>query len=89
MKNGAGSSVMTQLMFMLKKNCENRCFTISELSGNFLQISQTLLYEVVTQKLRYNKIRNWYQHGHSLTAQAEFLQHIITGDETWVSYAVV
>jgi hypothetical protein len=35
---------------------ENRQFTISELRTCFSQISHTLLYEIVTERLHYHKV---------------------------------
>jgi hypothetical protein len=37
------------------KICERRCFTISELSCEFPQISHTVLYEIITVSLGYHK----------------------------------
>lgn len=38
-----------------KKVCENRRFTVNELSNNFPEISLTVLYETLTEKLHYTK----------------------------------
>jgi hypothetical protein len=40
---------------LAKNNCEIRRFTIAEFSCEFPQISRTLLYEIITVKLRYHK----------------------------------
>lgn len=88
-----------------KKVKENRRFAITELSECFPQISPTVLYEIVGQKLGYHKFcARWVSK--SLTdalkmnrqgAALKFLtrydeegdemfDHIVIGDETWVSY---
>jgi hypothetical protein len=38
-----------------QKVCESWCFTISELSCEFSQISRTVLYEIITVTLSYHK----------------------------------
>jgi hypothetical protein len=38
-----------------QKICGNRCFTISELSCEFPQISRAVLYEIITVRLGYHK----------------------------------
>jgi hypothetical protein len=40
---------------VVQKNCERECFTISELSHEFPQISHTVLYETITLRLGYHK----------------------------------
>jgi hypothetical protein len=45
-----------------QKSCETRRFTISEISCEFPQISRTLLYEIITVRLGYHKVRaKWVQ----------------------------
>jgi histone-lysine N-methyltransferase SETMAR len=84
---------------------EDRRFTISSLSLHFPQISRTILYEIVSDRLNYRKLcSRWVpkmlseEHttqrpGSALTfltcyskQDDEFLSHIVTGDETWVSH---
>jgi hypothetical protein len=83
---------------------EDRRFTISSLSLHFPQISRTILYESVSDRLNYRKLcSRWVpkmlseEHktkraGSALTfltqysKQDEFLSHIVTGVETWVSH---
>jgi hypothetical protein len=38
-----------------QKICEKECFTISELSCEFPEISYTVLYEIITVRLGYYK----------------------------------
>jgi len=87
---------------------ERRRFTISELSLEFPQVCQTVLYETVTKKLGYHKFcARWVPkmltdvHRTQRMASAltflqryhdegdEFLDKIVTGDETWVKFANV
>ena len=84
---------------------EDRRFTISGLSLQFLEISRTLLYEIVRNHLDYRKLcSRWVpkmlteEHKEKRVASAltfltryheegdEMLNHIVTGDETWVSH---
>jgi hypothetical protein len=45
-----------------KKNCERWCFTISELSCEFPQISRTLLSEIITIRLgKHRFCARWVQ----------------------------
>ncbi|KAJ4439546.1 hypothetical protein ANN_07670 [Periplaneta americana] len=66
---------------------ENHRFTITELSSHFPQISRFLLHEIVTKHLLFKKV------GAALTFLQpyhddgdEFLDRIVTGDETWISH---
>lgn len=55
-KSGRPSTVTDELLAKVdEKIRENRRFTITELSLSFPQVSRTLLFEIVTQKLRYHK----------------------------------
>ncbi|KAJ4445240.1 hypothetical protein ANN_07041 [Periplaneta americana] len=56
----------------LMRQCimENRCFTITELSSHFPQISRCLLHDIVTKHLLFKKV----------------CARIVTGDETWISH---
>jgi histone-lysine N-methyltransferase SETMAR len=84
---------------------EDRRFTILSLSLHFPQISRTILYEIVSDRLNYRKLSSrWVpkmlfeEHktkraGSALTfltryskQDDEFLSHIVTGDEIWVSH---
>jgi hypothetical protein len=53
--------------------CESRPFTISELSREFPQISRTVLYEIMTVRLGYNKFcpRLGSENGHGCASNAE------------------
>jgi hypothetical protein len=87
---------------------ERRRFTISELSLEFVQVCRTVLYEIVTKKLGYQKFcARWVPkmltdfHKTQRMASAlrllqrcydegdEFLDKIVTGDETWVKFVIV
>jgi hypothetical protein len=50
-------SVWMMILFELltKKDCERLCFTISELSCEFPQMSCTVLYKIITVRLGYHK----------------------------------
>lgn len=91
-----------------RKVRENRRFTITDLSQLFPQISRTVVYEILTEKLGYRKFcARWVpkllteelktkRMGLALTFLSryeeegdEFLDHIVTGDETRVSYVNV
>jgi histone-lysine N-methyltransferase SETMAR len=82
---------------------EKRCFTISDLSDEFPQISRTSLFRIVTERLGYHKfcarwvpkqltdVHKAQRMGSALTFLLryreegdEFLDKIVTGDETWV-----
>jgi len=83
----------------------NRRFIISELSLKFPQVSRSVIYDIVSEKLGSKKLcARWvpkmltdeHKQKH-LAAAHQFLQrhqiegdqsfdHIITGDETWISY---
>lgn len=84
---------------------EDRRFTISTLSLKFPQISRSVLYNIVTEKLQFRKLcSRWVpkllseEHkkrrmGSALTFLTRYneegdalLDHIVTGDETWVSH---
>ena len=53
-KSGCSSVVTDELVAKVdEKICENRRFTITELSLSFLQVLRTLLFEIFTQKLGY------------------------------------
>ncbi|GFW40221.1 HTH_48 domain-containing protein [Trichonephila clavipes] len=55
-KNGRPSIVTDELVAKVDETIrENRRFTITELSLSFPQVSRTLLFENVTQKLTYRK----------------------------------
>ncbi|KAJ4448973.1 hypothetical protein ANN_00365 [Periplaneta americana] len=60
---------------------ENRRFTITELSSHFPQISRSLLHEIVTKHLLLKKVCARYHDDGD-----EFLDRIVTGDETWISH---
>ncbi|KAJ4443031.1 hypothetical protein ANN_04681 [Periplaneta americana] len=69
---------------------ENRRFTITELSSHFPHISRSLLHEIVTKHLLFKKMQRL---GAALTFLQryhddgdEFLDRIVTGDETWISH---
>ena len=83
----------------------NRRFTISELSEEFPQISTTILYRIVTDRLAYHafcarwvpkqltNLQKTQRMGSALTFLQryweevdEFLDRIVTGDETWVQF---
>lgn len=87
---------------------ENRRLTISELSLQFPNVSRSVIYEIVTEKLGYKKLcARWVPkmltdaHKQKRLASAEnflhrfetqgdeLFEHIITGDETWISYTNV
>lgn len=84
---------------------ENRRFTMTTLSDEFQQISRTLLYGIVTDRLGYRKLcSRWVPKmltdvhktkrlGSALTFLTRysddgenFLNKIVTGDETWVRH---
>ncbi|XP_025412441.1 protein GVQW3-like [Sipha flava] len=83
----------------------DRRLTISALSDEFLNLRRTIVYKIVTEKLRHHKLcARWVakmltdQHKKQrMSSGREFLNryrqdrdylfsHIVTGDETWVSY---
>ncbi|KAJ4429271.1 hypothetical protein ANN_26274 [Periplaneta americana] len=67
---------------------ENRRFTITKLSSHFPQISRSLLHEIVTKHLLFKKCvpsaLTFLQRYHDDCD--EFLDRIVTGDETWISH---
>lgn len=84
---------------------ENRRFTISTLSEQFPQVSRSVVYEIVTERLHYRKLcSRWVPKmltevhktkrlGSALSFLSrydeegdDFLNQIVTGDETWVAY---
>jgi len=86
----------------IRGNCH---FTISELSLEFPQVSRSVIYDIVSEKLGYKKLcAGWVpkmltgKHKQKCLAAAhQFLQrhqieggqcfdHIVTGDEMWISY---
>uniref|UniRef100_A0A1B6DDI6 Mos1 transposase HTH domain-containing protein n=1 Tax=Clastoptera arizonana TaxID=38151 RepID=A0A1B6DDI6_9HEMI len=55
-RSGRPSLVSDDLLNKVnEKLCENRRFTITELSGHFPQVSRSLIHEIVTEKLGYKK----------------------------------
>lgn len=55
-RSGRPSVVTDELAEQINgRICDNRRFTVSELSDEFPQISRTVLYEIVTERLRYRK----------------------------------
>jgi hypothetical protein len=83
-----------------KKICERRCFTISELSYEFPQISHTVLYEFITSFVQdgfrkcllvptKHRESLWFLLEQYHKDSDEFLSHIVTGDETWVLFVTV
>jgi len=84
---------------------DNRQFTITSLSLHFPQISLSLLHQIVSGKVKFQKLcANWVlkmlTEEHKLKQQAttldfmtqyneeveNFLCHVVTGNETWVSH---
>jgi hypothetical protein len=60
-RSGRPSVVSDVLVQNVEQNmCERRRFTIKELAYKFPQISLTILYEIITVRLRYHKF-SWYR----------------------------
>ena len=105
--SGQPSLVTPELMENVQKALlQNWCFTISELSGQFHQMSCSLLHEIVSRWLGFWKVcAKWVskqlteEHKTKYLVAAltflqryaekgdEFLNNVVTGDETWVSHA--
>lgn len=105
-RSGRPSLLTNELVELVNQKVrEIRRFSISQLSEVFPQISRTILYEIVSEKLQYHKVcARWVpkmltdDHKNQRVASAEkfltryqaegveFLNHIVTGDETWIAY---
>ncbi|KAJ4431874.1 hypothetical protein ANN_20480 [Periplaneta americana] len=91
MKRSGRPSLINDDRVGLVRQCimENRRFTITELSSHFPQISRSLLHEIVTKHLCSKKcvrgaaltfLQRYHDDGD------EFLDRIVTGDDTWISH---
>jgi len=105
-RSGRPSVIKDDMVEKVNTTIRGNCrFTISELSFEFPQVSRSVIYNIVSEKLGYKKLcARWVpkmltdEHKQKrLAAAHQFLQHhqiegdqsldhIVTGDETWISY---
>jgi hypothetical protein len=102
-RTGRSSLINIDLVQKVEDICADRCVTINELHGMILEVSKSLVHEIVKKKFDYCKLCAWWvpkilienhkknQMGAALTFLThysekgdEFLDSIVTGDESWV-----